>query len=224
MPHYFRIVTATLFCLVSLSASSGQSAGDTTGLLKVHLDMRTSLSQNRRLRMGGTSVGWEWGKKRDEITVGYYWTGKRGRNDVMGLRNFDLPFQLPAGTSTDIRFVSLGYWLTLHDWRRWKLSSPIEAGLGRAKFTAPFESGTGHTERMRIFPLQLAMYGEWKATRWLGTGLQAGYRYYFNNHGIASLKPVSGMYYRIRVLVYMQTFYDWRNHIFRKEPLKSPFY
>ncbi len=214
-------------CPLMISGSKAQPPEDTAGVVKVHLDMRGVVSEGRRLRMGGASVGWEWGKKRDEVTLGYYWTGKRGRNDIRGLENFEMPFRLsPADTETDIRFLSGGYWMTIRDWERWKLSSPMEAGFGRAKFTSLTGDGTlsEEAQRLRIFPLQLAMYGEWKATRWLGTGIQVGYRHYLTNHGLAPLRPIGGPYYRLRVLVYMQTFYDWRNHLFRKEPLPSPFY
>lgn len=200
---------------------------DSSGLLKIHLDMRGVVSQEKRLRMGGASVGWEWGVKRDEVTLGYYWTGNRGRKDIRSLSEMPFAFS-SANTGTDIRFASAGYWLTITDKRRWKLSAPLEAGVGRAKFYSTID-GQGITEyeevrRVRVFPLQAAAYGEWKATRWLGTGLQAGYRHYISNEGFNALKPLNGFYYRFRVLVYMQTFYDWRNHLFRGEPLPGPFY
>ena len=200
---------------------------DSSGLLKIHLDMRGVVSQEKRLRMGGASVGWEWGVKRDEVTLGYYWTGNRGRKDIRSLSEMPFAFS-SANTGTDIRFASAGYWLTITDKRRWKLSAPLEAGVGRAKFYSTID-GQGITEyeevrRVRVFPLQAAAYGEWKATRWLGAGIQAGYRHYISNEGFNALKPLNGFYYRFRVLVYMQTFYDWRNHLFRGEPLPSPFY
>jgi len=225
--RHSRTICATLVVLLhSLPRSGlfGQTAADTSGLLKVHLDMRGVVSQGKRLRMGGASLGWEWGVKRDEVTLGYYWTGKRGRRDISGLS--EMPFAYPpAVTEADIRFASAGYWLTIANRKRWKLSTPLEAGAGRARFS-PEPGGTPESEpvrRLRLFPLQVAVYGEWKATRWLGTGIQAGYRYYLTGEGNV-LKPLNGPYYRFRLLVYMQTFFDWRNHLFRGEPLPSPFY
>ncbi len=220
----YAILAAMLYS-VPQSGMFAQAQTDTSGLLKIHLDMRSVISQGKRLRMGGASVGWEWGKKRDEATLGYYWTGKRGRKDISGLS--EMPFALPpAGTEADIRFVSAGYWLTITDRKRWKLSTPLEAGVGRAKFTTePYDIlENEEVRRVRLFPLQAAIYGEWKATRWLGTGIQAGYRHYITEEGGNAMKPLNGPYYRFRLLVYMQTFYDWRNHLFRGEALPSPFY
>lgn len=224
---YLRVRLSIFLGLMNLIRPTETAARtDSTGLLKIHLDMRSVVSQGKRLRMGGASLGWEWGAKRDEVTLGYYWTGKRGRKDLLSLS--EMPFGFPsASTGTDIRFAGAGYWLTIADRRRWKLSVPLEAGIGRAKFYSTAE-GQGIAEneevrRVRVFPLQAAVYGEWKATRWLGTGIQAGYRHYLSKEG-DDLAPLNGFYYRFRVLVYMQTFYDWRNHLFRGEPLPSPFY
>lgn len=211
---YLRVRLIIFLGLMNLICPTEATArADSSGLLKIHLDMRSVVSQGKRLRMGGASLGWEWGKRRDEVTMGYYWTGKRGRKDIGG---------------ADVRFAGAGYWLTIVDRRRWKLSLPLEAGIGRAKFNSAIE-GQGATEneeirRVRVFPLQAAAYGEWKATRWLGTGIQAGYRHYVSKEDLNTPTPLNGFYFRFRVLVYMQTFYDWRNYLFRGEPLPSPFY
>ncbi len=216
-----------LLCSVRPSGTAAQA--DTSGVFKIHLDMRGVVSEGKRLRMGGASVGWEWGRKRDEATLGYYWTGKRGKRDISSLPEFEGSFGLPAsGTRTDVRFINAGYWMTIANRRRWKLLTPLEAGIGRAKFSYCTHCGPSSADkevrRARIFPLQAAVYGEWKATRWVGTGLQVGYRKYITGNDDVSLRQLEGLYYRLRVLVYIQTFYDWRNHLFRGEPLPSPFY
>lgn len=214
--------------LISPGISRAQTPGDSAGTPKIHLDMRTAVSEGRRLRMGGASIGWEWGTKREEVTLGYYWTGKRGKRDIRSMADFQVPFRLPAShTITDIRFVSGGYWMTIRDWRRWKLSSPVEAGFGHAKFSTTDSDGpAGNSEihRLKIVPVQLALYGEWRATRWLGTGLQVGYRHYMTGNSQPPLRQLGGPYYRFRVLVYVQTFYDWPNRCFRKEAVEKPFY
>lgn len=223
---YFRVrLILFLGLLYSTRPPGVRAQEDTSGLPKIHLDMRGVLSQGKLLRMGGASVGWEWGVKRDEATLGYYWTGKRGRKDISGLP--EMPFTFPpAETEADIRFVNAGYWLTITNRKRWKLSTPLEVGIGRARFSQNAGDMVENEEirRLRLFPLQAAIYGEWKATRWLGTGLQAGYRHYITAEGGNALKQLNGPYYRFRLLLYMQTFYDWRNHLFRGEPLPSPFY
>lgn len=194
------------------------------GMLKIHLDMRTTLSEGKRLRMGGASVGWEWGKNRHETTLGYYWTGNRGRNDLSRLQNLTIT-TLPTTETmeSDLRFLNAGYWLTIKDWPRWKISTPLEIGVGRGKFTSQ-SNGEMHVERVQIFPLQAAVYGEWKATRWLGLGSHVGYRHYLSSQNHSSLAALNGMYYRFRVLLYIQTYYDWRDFLFRDKPLASPFY
>lgn len=212
-------------CLgVCISYYSYAQPDSSKGLLKIHLDMRTTLSEGKRLRMGGASLGWEFGEQRDEITAGYYWTGKRGRKDLNKLQGLHIAtLRNEVDFESDLRYFSLGYWKTIRDWPRWKISVPLDAGIGRARFTEE-DADFSQTERIRIFPVQAALYGEWKATRWLGVGTHVGYRHYFSAQNHSSLTPISGMYYRIRVLVYMQTFYDWRDFVFRQKPLASPFY
>jgi hypothetical protein len=222
----------TAFVLVMYGAKPAiglsQTPVDTSGLLKIHLDMRTVVSQGERLRMGGSSIGWEFGKRRDEITVGYYWTAKRGRGDIAKLSHLQSPFELPPkDVLTDVRFVQAGYWLTIRDWKRWKLATPIEGGFGRVKFTNLLTRNTAansSVERIRTFPVQAAIYGEWKATKWLGTGIHVGYRHYISTSKDIPLSELSGLYYRFRVLLYMQTLYDWKKFVFEKEPLASPFF
>lgn len=219
--HFVLLGFSTALALPALAESP---AADSAGVLKLHLDMRQTISQGTRLRMRGASVGWEWGEKSDEVTLGYYWTGKRGRSDIRRLESFETPFLNPSPSlETDVRFFNAGYWHTIRDWKRWKLATPLEAGVGRVKFTEP-EALSGRTHRTRIYPIQAALYGEWKATRWVGTGLQVGYRHYFSPSNEPSFNSLSGLYFRFRVLVYMQTFFDWRDFVFRKQPLPSPFY
>lgn len=216
-------------CLLFLPISGfTQSGSDSAGLLKIHMDLRTVISEGKRLRMGGASLGWEFGDKRDEVTVGYYWTGKRGRRDISKL-NLMLPSVSAQENNidTDVRFFSFAYWLTLRDWKRWKLAVPMEAGIGRVKYTevVPAEyHWEPEIRRQKVYPSQAALYGEWKATRWIGTGAHVGYRHYFTSGQDLAANSLNGLYFRFRVLVYMQTFYDWRDFIFRKEPLPSPFY
>ncbi len=201
---------------------------DSAGLLKVHLDMRSSLVEKRLVSMWGTSLGWEWGKMRNEVTIGYYWMGDRGRRQLGRLQEARArALGQEEYLAVDMRYGGVGYWHTVADRKRWKLAVPLELGLGQARMSPVSLQAslpaTGTESREIIVPLQVAGYGEWKATRWLGTGLQAGYRWHLTGAD-SRLPPLNGLYYRIRVLVYMDTFYDWRDHLFRKEALRSPFY
>lgn len=226
-----RLIRTTLlmgFLLTLPKVGSGQAANDTSGLFKIHLDLRGVVSEGKRLRMGGASLGWEFGRKRDEVTFGYYWTGKRGRKDIQNLSAPPTPLPLSGlNPEINVRFFQVGYWLTLRDWKRWKLSTPLEAGWGNIIFTTPSYGQSANlidTRKDKIYPVQAALYGEWKATRWLGTGVHVGYRHYFSPAEDLTVKSLNGIYYRFRVLLYIQTLHDWRNFVFKKQPLASPFY
>ncbi len=203
-------------------------AGDSTKSVpwKFHFQSRFSLVEGRPLAVWATSVGYAWGPFEREVTLGYQWLGARGTRQLAAIEKSavrrtgaDSYYRTSAG------FVSLGYWHIVHNTKRWKFGFPLELSVGRAEAQRHSlnDIPLSATElRATIAPLQAGGYGEWKATRWVGVGLQIGYR-----QNLARFEPVdylNGPYGRLRVLIYTDTYRDWYRFLFKQQPLPSPFF
>ena len=214
--------------LAALSASAASAERDSTKIFpwKLHLQSRYSLAEGNLVGVWGGSVGYVWGAYERELTLGYQWLGGRGSRQLSQIeRKIAQESSLDSYNFVKSGFVNLGYWHIVHNSQRWKWGFPIELGLGKA-ISQPYslldEPLSAASLTSAILPLQLAGYGEWKATRWVGFGLQVGYRQ--NLIRFAPLDNLNGPYGRLRVLVYPATYLDWLRFIFKKEPLPSPFY
>jgi hypothetical protein len=228
MKKHFTLGRLGLIVLGLLGVSGVMAQSDSARLFpwKLHLQSRFSLSEGSLIGFWGGSVGYVWGPYEREVTLGYHWLGGRGTRQ---LGHIEKKMAQQAGldfyNSTEAGFINVGYWHIVHDTRRWKFGFPIELGLGKA--TARPQSLTDDlrfrpTLTSTIVPLQVAAYGEWKATRWVGIGLQAGYRQ--NLIRFAPVDNLNSPYGRLRILVYPATYVEWWRYIFKKQPLPSPFY
>ncbi len=228
MKKHLILVRIGLIVLGALGASGVVAQSDSARLFpwKLHLQSRFSPVEGSLVGLWGGSVGYVWGPYEREITLGYQWLGARGSRQLGQIeKKLAQQAALDSYTSTEAGFVSVGYWHIVHNTRRWKFGFPIELGLGKA--TARPQSLTDDlrfrpTLTSSIVPLQVGAYGEWKATRWVGIGLQAGYR-----QNLIRFEPVESLnapYVRLRILVYPATYVEWLKFIFKKEPLPSPFY
>ena len=228
MKKYSTLVRVGLIVLTSLGGLDIFAQSDSTKLFpwKLHLQSRFSLAEGSLVGLWGGSVGYVWGPYEREVTLGYQWLGGRGSRQ---LGRVEEKLAQNAGLSsynlTDAGFVNLGYWHIVHNARRWKFGFPIELGLGKA--TARPQSLTDDqtfrpTLTSAILPLQVGAYSEWKATRWVGIGLQAGYRQ--NLIRFDHVNNLNGPYGRLRILVYPATYVEWWRFIFKGKSLPSPFY
>ena len=228
MKKYNSLVRVVLTVLALLVAEGVFAQSDSANLFpwKLHLQSRYSLAEGSLIGLWGGSVGYVWGPYEREITLGYQWLGGRGSRQLGHIeKKLALEAGLDSYNVTEAGFVSLGYWHIVHNSQRWKFGFPIELGLGKA--TARPQSLTddhhfGSTLTSSIVPLQVAGYAEWKATRWVGIGLQAGYRQ--NLIRFAPLENLNGPYGRLRILVYPATYGEWWRFVFKGTPLPSPFY
>ena len=228
MKKYSILFRVVLTVLASLGVSGVFAQSDSTKSFpwKLHLQSRFSLAEGSLVGLWGGSVGYVWGPFEREVTLGYQWLGGRGSRQ---LGRVEEKLAQNAGLSsynlTDAGFVNLGYWHIIHNSQRWKFGFPLELGLGKA--TARPQPLTDDlrfrpTLTSTILPLQVGAYGEWKATRWVGIGLQAGYR-----QNLIRFDPVNnlnGPYGRLRILVYPATYVDWWRFVFKGKRLPSPFY
>lgn len=215
-----------LLFLLLLFCEAVAEVPDSTVRWVFHLDTRSSFIDKRRVNVWGVNAGMAWGKRRHELTVGYYWLGYQAARRLIELdKDRSIRIHPDYYTKTDLYHLSLMHWHNFVNTRRWQLSVPLELGLGRARslrqpLTAvPIEEAS---RRYPFVPVQVGGYAEWKATRWMGLGLQAGYRWaMYDNH---LQEKFNGPYYSVGTVFYSTFFYEVRDFIFRKKPLRSPFH
>ena len=228
MKRYCIIVRVGITVLSTFGVLAGFAQSDSTKSFpwKLHFQSRYAVVDHQLLSVWGGSVGYVWGPYEREITLGYQWLGGRGSRQLGKIeKNIAREAGLSSYNLTEAGFVNLGYWHIVHNARRWKFGFPIELGLGKATarpYSLLDEPLRGFALTSSILPLQVGGYGEWKATRWVGIGLQAGYRQ--NLIRFAPVENLNGPYGRLRILVYPATYVDWLRFIFKKQPLPSPFY
>lgn len=228
-----RIRSGALFCVFLFSmctASLAYGSRDTTRAFpwKLHLQSRYSFPQGRVLAVWGASVGYTWGPYEREITLGYHWLGRRGAGQLGVIEKQNAQDQFhPIYSGVEAGFGTVGYWHILHNSKRWKMGIPLEAGLGIAQ-TESYSLLTdkplllARPRATWIVPALAGGYIEYKATRWVGVGIQSGYRY--NLYRASGVDQLNGMYYRLRVLVYPTAFKEGFNFVFKGTRLPSPFF
>jgi hypothetical protein len=218
-----------LFLIVSsrvAMASDDSTATAMSKLLrwKLHIDTRYSLVQGQLLTVRVGSIGYTWGRFQREVAVGYYWLGTLGSRQLSHIGKLNSrTLELATYSRSEVSFVNVGYWHIIHNSKRWKMGVPVEVGLGRAK-TQPYTLmdvplSSLEPVKFTIVPVHIGGYAEWKATRWVGFGLQSGYR--LNLKSSAEINDLQGLFYRIRIIVYPAAFRDGFNFVFKRKPLPS---
>jgi hypothetical protein len=178
-----------------------------------NLDFRDSFLDRQHVNVWGVNAGIEFGPKRHQLTLGYYWL-----NYATYLRLIDWRrdaarrINLAYYTRTDMWFMSLLYWWNMTNNKRWMVSIPVELGGGVA-YAVPrdltHDAQVDRTRRDFFVPLQIGAYAQWKATRWVGLSGQVGYRYSIFQTDIN--QNFNGTYYSIGVTIYPALLTDlWR--------------
>ena len=178
-----------------------------------NLDFRNSFLENQRINVWGVNAGITYGLKRHQITLGYYWI-----NYATYLRLIDWRrdaarrINLDYYTRTDMWFMSLMYWWNLTNNKKWMVSIPVEVGGGVASALPTSlrqEVPIDRTKQSFLVPLQLGVYGQWRATRWVGLSAQLGYRIAVFRTAID--QNFNGSYYSIGITIYPALATDiWR--------------
>ncbi len=179
----------------------------------INWDARSSIIGEQRVNIWGVNTGIILGKKRHQLTVGYYWLNFNSYLRLLDLRKKAAKrVNIDYYTKTDLYFFSLMYWPNLINSKRWRVSIPIEVGIGTTK-----NQGVGLLDEIQIWkrkdyflPVQAGLYVGWKATRWGGLNIQGGYRYALHQQNIA--QSYNGLYYSFGIntqLVILSDLYKW---------------
>ena len=192
-----------------------------------NLDFRDSFLERQHVNVWGINAGIEFGVKRHQLTLGYYWINYATYLRLIDWRR-DAAQRINLGyyTRTDMWFMSLLYWWIMTNNRRWMISLPVEVGGGVA-YALPLNlSQNAQIDRSRhdfFVPLQAGAYAQWKATRWLGLSAQVGYRVSIFQTAID--QNFNGSYYSIGVTIYPALPLDiwrWIRKRDRISPLHPP--
>lgn len=200
-----------------------------TGLgFVLNWDARRSIVENKRVNIWGVNTGIVFGKKRNQVTVGYYWLNFNSYLKLLNLRRKNSKLiNIDYYTKTDLYFFSLMFWKNFIETRRWRVSVPIEMGIGATK-----NQGTNLFTEIKIWkrqdfflPVQSGLYAKWKATRWIGVALQGGYRYALISKNIH--ENYDGFYYSFGLELQPELFKDIYRWAFKKKraetlPLTTP--
>lgn len=207
------------------------TVADTTRAVRiapaVNLDFRDSFLERQHVNIWGVNAGIEFGKKRHQLTLGYYWlTYATYLRLINWRRDAARRINIDYYTRTDLWFLSLLYWPNLINNHRWVISLPVEVGGGVA-YVMPHDLRrdiqVDRTRRDFFVPVQLGAYGQWKATRWIGFSVQAGYRYSLFQTDID--QHFNGVYYSIGLTAYPALLTDFWALLTRRErisPLHPP--
>lgn len=171
-----------------------------------NFDTRGTFIQRKHINIFGVNAGITYGEKRNRITAGYYWLGYNAAHRLVNWRKIlSRTLNLSYYTATDVRFVNFAYWHTAIRNRRWVLSTPLEIGIGNesTRFRDLFDGLATGSRRDYFIPLQVGVYGEYRAFRWAGINSQIGYRNALSSGEFR--KRFSGFYYSYGVNLYPET-------------------
>lgn len=185
-------------------------------------DARSSFIKNKRVNIWGVNTGLVFGKKRNQMTVGYYWLNFNSYQKLIDFRRKNSKLvNLDSYTKTDLYFFSLMYWKNFIETRRWRVSMPVEVGIGATK-----NQGTELLTEIQIWkrkdfflPIQSGLYAKWKATRWVGLSVQGGYRYGLISKNIH--ENYDGFYYSFGFELQPELFRDVYRWAFKRKQTEN---
>ncbi len=209
MPNGAKIVVSD-----SISAITAQNKVK----LFFNFDARGTFIQHKHIHIFGVNAGITFGEKRNRLTAGYYWLGYNAARRLVNWRSIlPNPLNLSYYTATDVRFANFAYWHTAIRNKRWVLSTPLEVGIGNesTRFRDLFDGIKSGSRKDYFIPLQVGVYGEYRALRWVGLNSQIGYRNALSSGEFR--ERFRGFYYSYGVNLYPEAIWqDFRKWSSRK--------
>jgi hypothetical protein len=142
-------------------------------------DNRLSLVESSPVAFKGVRAGIRFGAKRHRLTFAYRWFSFA---DDIGLLDSRTVLNPRYVNQLDAFYYSLSYQHILIDNYRYAIGTTFDLGLG-----AMYDEEVSYFGNLNVFkqpdkfvPIQLGVYGELKATRFIGLTSQVGYRWVQN--------------------------------------------
>lgn len=190
-------------------SAQGTIAAQNKTRLFFNFDARGTFIQHKHINVFGVNAGITFGEKRNRLTAGYYWLGYNAARRLVNWRKIlPNPLNLSYYTATDVRFANFAYWHTAIRNKRWVLSTPLEIGIGNesTRFRDLFDGVTSGSRKDYFIPLQVGVYGEYRAFRWVGFNSQIGYRNALSSGEFR--KRFRGFYYSYGVNLYPEAIWQ----------------
>lgn len=192
----------------------------------LNLDFRNSFVNRQPVNVWGVNSGIVFGQKRHQITVGYYWLSYNSYLRLINWhRNAARRLNLEYYTKTDMAYGSLMLWPNLINNRRWLFSVPVEIGAGLAsaiRSDTRTDTVKGNSHKDFFMPIQVGVYGQYKASRWVGFSAQAGYRLSVFQTNVN--QHYNGTYYSVGTVIYPEFFKEIWGYIRHRKWEKKPFF
>jgi hypothetical protein len=165
---------------------------------------RLSIIEGETYPIRGVHGGIKFGQNRHRLSLAYFWTNL---DPDIRLLNFNCDrekfIDLSSYLTKDLHYYNLMFYPYWHNSKRWKISTPIELGIGTVsspKATiyqeiAPFKKG------QFFIPAQVGGYVEFKALRHFGINFEVGYRAILKEKGIPI--NLNGIYYGFGANIYL---------------------
>lgn len=197
------VVTQKAVVAQDTAVTQSTTAAQNKVKLFFNFDARGTFIQHKHINVFGVNAGITFGEKRNRLTAGYYWLGYNAARRLVNWRKIlPNPLNLSYYTATDVRFANFAYWHTAIRNKRWVLSTPLEIGIGNesTRFRDLFDSAASGSRKDYFIPLQVGVYGEYRALRWAGINSQIGYRNALSSGEFR--KRFSGFYYSYGINLY----------------------
>ncbi|RCR68520.1 hypothetical protein [Larkinella punicea] len=192
----------------------------------LNLDFRNSFVNRQPVNVWGVNTGIVFGEKRHQVTVGYYWLSYNSYLRLINWhRNAARRLNIEYYTKTDMAYGSLMFWGNPINNRRWLFSIPVEIGAGKASVIrqdTQTDTLRGNSRRDFFMPVQIGVYGQWKASRWIGLSAQLGYRYSVFQTNVS--QHYNGTYYSVGTTLYPEFFKDIWGFIRYRKWESKPFF
>lgn len=190
----------------------------------ISLDTRNSFIADKPVNIWGGNLGFAYGKHH-RITFGCYFLQPESYRQLLEKSRITAIIgKQPQYTGNQIYFGSFMYQYNIVNNRRFLVAVPSEIGGGVSNiFRKKVLTGerTGGLGRDIFLPVQLGLYVEWRATRYIGLSGQFGYRYTLVQTDIK--QNYDGTYYSYGTTIYPEVFRWVRDKVFkRKEPRNLP--
>ncbi|WP_229311450.1 hypothetical protein [Larkinella rosea] len=192
----------------------------------LNLDFRNSFINRQPVNVWGVNTGIVYGQKRHQITIGYYWLSYNSYLRLINWhRNASRRLNLEYYTKTDMAYGSLMLWPNLINNRRWLFSVPVEIGAGLAsavRTDTRTDTLKGNSRKDFFMPIQAGVYGQYKASRWVGFSAQIGYRLSVFQTNVN--QHYNGTYYSFGTVIYPEFFKEIWGYIRYRKWERKPFF
>ena len=217
-----RLFTPLLFVLLFLLPllSEAQLYDSLRSSLKmkrtIHFkfDSRNSFISSRRAQIWGVKLGADFGKK---LRLGF------GYNFLNSDFNKELFYPSSTGYDTISRKLKIRYACAYIEYvfyrqNRWEFSVPVQFSVGNSWYNYSFKELEGLRSPKHLLLLyEPSLSGQYKVFKWLGLGLDLGFRYALVKNKLIEEKLTSPIYV-FKVLVYWGQLYK---KVFPNHPIEG---